>query len=661
MNLSVIIVNYNVRFFLEQCLQSVYQSGKSLKMEVFVVDNNSVDGSVDMVREKFPQVRLIANEQNVGFSQANNQAIKQAMGKYVLLLNPDTVLENDTLPSVIEFMESHSDAGGLGVKMLDGQGRFLPESKRGLPTPGVAFCKIFGLSALFPKSKRFGRYHLGYLDQDQVHKVDVLSGAFMLLRNETLQKTGLLDESFFMYGEDIDLSYRITQAGYNNYYFPRTRIIHYKGESTKKSSINYVFVFYNAMIIFARKHFSPKNARLFSLLINMAVYFRAFIAIVVRFFKRLAWPIVDAATIYAGMYLIKEYWEHQVLMAESTYYPPLFMSVVVPGYIGIWLLAIYLGGGYDPPRKMSRLVRGIAAGTLAILVIYALLPTELRFSRALILLGSAWAVFATFMTRNIYHLIKNKRFTTDDTLAKRALVVGDGPEARRIISLLRSTGHIDFTGLASLQHEKPHDQDFLGTISQIDEIIDIYRINEVIFCAADMSSETIISQMSALAGKEVTFKIAPPESLYIIGSNSIEAFGDVFTISVNAINNPGNRRLKRLVDLFICGMVLIGLPIHLLFVRKRKGLIRNLFLVLSGSASWVGYHPATNYQSLPKIKNGILYPDDMLKNKDLPPDTIQNLNKLYAKDYKPENDLRITMIAYRCLGRDITIDKQLNG
>lgn len=651
MDLSVVIVNYNVRYFLEQCLHSVYRSGKDLKMEVLVVDNNSVDGSAEMVREKFPQVHLIINEQNTGFSRANNQAIRISKGRYVLLLNPDTVLENETLPAVIHFMDEHKDAGGLGVKMLDGQGRFLPESKRGLPTPGVAFCKIFGLSALFPKSRLFGQYHLGYLSHEEVHQVDVLSGAFMLLRKEALEKTGLLDESFFMYGEDIDLSYRITRAGYRNYYFPGTRIIHYKGESTKKSSINYVFVFYNAMIIFARKHFSHNNARLFSLLINLAVYFRAFIAIAGRFMKRLAWPLLDAVTIYAGMFFIKDYWEHQVFMAESAYYPPLFMAAVVPGYILFWLLSVYISGGYDPPPKLVRIIRGIGIGTIGILVVYALLPADLRFSRALILLGSLWAMFSMSATRTLLNLIRYKRFSLEASTAKRALVVGDQQEALRIYDLLNKSENTSFTGLASLKHNKPPHPRFLGTIAQINEIIEIYRINEVIFCAAEMSSETIMDQMSALAKQEVSFKIAPPESLFIIGSNSIEAFGDLFTISINAIHKPENKRIKRLVDIVIGLLLLVTLPLHLVLIRNRSGLIRNLFAVLFGRKSWIGYHPSDTNHKLPSLKPGILYPDDILKNKTLHHDTIENLNKMYAKDYKPENDLGIVMKAYRNLGR----------
>ena len=298
MKLSIIIVNYNVKHFLEQCLISVKKALENVEGEIFVVDNNSVDGSVEMVREKFPVVHLIVNKKNLGFAKANNQAVRKAKGEYFLLLNPDTVVEDDTFTKVIDFMDAHPDGGGLGVKMVDGSGKFLPESKRGLPTPATAFYKIFGLSSLFSHSKRFSKYHLGYLDENEIHKVDILAGAFMLLRKSVLDEIGLLDEIFFMYGEDIDLSYRITQSGYNNYYFPETRIIHYKGESTKKSSVNYVLVFYRAMVVFARKHFTTKRARAFAFFINIAIYFRAFLAILSRFFKKLILPILDTLVLF---------------------------------------------------------------------------------------------------------------------------------------------------------------------------------------------------------------------------------------------------------------------------------------------------------------------------------------------------------------------------
>lgn len=290
MKLSIIIVNYNVQFFLEQCLHSVEKAIQHINAEIFVVDNISSDGSVAMVKEKFPTVKLIENKENVGFSKANNQAIKIANGEYILLLNPDTVVEEDTFEKCIDFMDKHPEGGGLGVKMIDGNGVFLPESKRGLPTPSVSFYKISGLSILFPKSKIFAKYHLGYLDQNETNEIEILSGAYMWMRKSVIDEVGYLDETFFMYGEDIDLSYRILKGGYKNYYFPEAKIIHYKGESTKKSSINYVFVFYNAMIIFAKKHFT-KRAKWFAFFINIAIYFRAFIAILNRFILKILNPL----------------------------------------------------------------------------------------------------------------------------------------------------------------------------------------------------------------------------------------------------------------------------------------------------------------------------------------------------------------------------------
>ena len=194
MKLSVIIVNYNVEHFLEQCLLSVQKASKGIEVEVFVVDNNSIDGSINMIKEKFPEVIMIVNNENVGFSKANNQAIRLAIGELVLLLNPDTIVEEDTFKKCIQFMENNENAGGLGVKMIDGKGKFLPESKRGLPTPSVAFYKIFGLSALFPRSKKMGQYHLGYLSKDENHEIQILSGAFMLIKKKVLDKIGLLDE-----------------------------------------------------------------------------------------------------------------------------------------------------------------------------------------------------------------------------------------------------------------------------------------------------------------------------------------------------------------------------------------------------------------------------------------------------------------------------------
>ena len=283
MKLSVIIVNYKVKHYLEQCLRSVAEASRGIAVEVIVVDNASGDGSVEYLRERFPDVTIIASEENLGFARANNLAIRNSRGQYVLLLNPDTIVAEETFRDFITFMDSTPDAGGCGAYMLHTDGSFAPESRRGLPTPFVAFCKMSGLASLFPKSRTFGRYYMRYLNENEVNRIEIMSGAFMFLRRDALDKAGLLDEDFFMYGEDIDLSYRILKAGYNNYFLP-SRILHYKGESTVKSSYRYVHTFYRAMELFFNKHYAHYSI-LLSLPIKLAIWGRAMLAYAGNQFK----------------------------------------------------------------------------------------------------------------------------------------------------------------------------------------------------------------------------------------------------------------------------------------------------------------------------------------------------------------------------------------
>lgn len=285
MKLSVIIVNYNVKFFVEQCLLSVERALCGVNAEVFLVDNNSTDGSVAYLQGKFPWIRLIENHENVGFARANNQAIRESRGEYVLLLNPDTFVGESVLRECIDFMDNTPKAGICGVGMLKVDGSFAPESRRGVPTPWVSFCKMSGLGSLFPKSKLFGKYYMQYLNRQAINKIDIVSGAFMFIRREALNKVGLLDESFYMYGEDVDLSYRVLQAGYENYYLP-TQILHYKGESTKKDSLKYINTFYTAMLIFFKKHFSYYSF-VYSVPITVAITMKAAMGYVVQ--KTKAW------------------------------------------------------------------------------------------------------------------------------------------------------------------------------------------------------------------------------------------------------------------------------------------------------------------------------------------------------------------------------------
>ena len=649
MELSVIIVNYNVKHFLEQCLHAVLKASVGIAAEIFVVDNHSADGSVQLVREKFPEVILIENKTNTGFSKANNQAIRKSSGKYVLLLNPDTVVEEDTFKKTLAFMEKHPDAGGLGVKMIDGKGNFLPESKRGLPTPWVAFCKMFGLSKLFPGSRKFGEYHLTYLDNDTIHSIPVLAGAFMLLRKDALEQTGLLDEAFFMYGEDIDLSYRITRAGYKNYYFPDTTIIHYKGESTKKGSLNYVKVFYQAMIIFANKHFSSGKAGTFSFLLHMAIWFRAFLSIAGRLFSKLILPLADAVIIYTGFLLMTPLWEN--FRYGPDYYPPAFMHVVVPIYILFWLMGILFSGGYKRPLRLIHVARGILWGTISILLVYSLVDEEYRFSRALILLGSAWAVFILPSYRLLLHSLNWKIPGLELRRVKKIAIAGHPEEAGRVKEILNQTRiQSEFAGYISIDDETPSIQ-YIGNISRLNEIVQINRIDEIIFCAGNISSADIIRAMLELTALDIDFKIAPPESISIIGSNSIHTAGDLYVVHINSISNSANRRKKRLFDFFSALLLLLFSPVLIWFFSHKGAYLKNTWQVLWGKKTWVGYiNSGIDQPELPAIKIGILTPADIFSGKTTPGlknSACARLNMHYARDYSIITDTEILLKGWR--------------
>lgn len=645
MKLTVVIVNYNVEFFLEQCLSSVREAMEKIEGEVYVVDNHSIDGSVQMVKEKFPEVNLIASKENLGFSKGNNLAMKQAKGEYILLLNPDTVVQKDTFKKVCDFMDEHPDAGGLGVKMIDGKGEFLPESKRGLPTPKVAFYKIFGLARLFPKSKKFGQYHLSYLDKDKTHKVDVLSGAFMLMRKKCLDEIGLLDETFFMYGEDIDLSYRIQKGGYENYYFPETTIIHYKGESTKKSSVNYVFVFYRAMIIFAEKHFSQRNAKTFSFLINLAIYLRAGMAIVYRFLKKAVLPLVDFACLTSLLFLITKLYQSQT----GKEFPDEILWYALPAYSLTWMLFSFFSGAYDIPVRLIKGIKGVALGSLLILAAYALLDKDYQFSRMIILLGSASALLYFVSSRLVLHFTGFERFRFAGAQKKRIGIVGSKEEVARVENILKSSDRkIDFLGFISDVEQE--DDYYLGSISQMDQVLDVYDLNELIFCAANLEAGQIITAMSKIGQKNLEFKIAQADSEFIIGSNSIHSNGDLYVLNLNTIQNSENKRVKRVFDLSVSVLLLLLSPLLFLFAKSKLTFFKSLFLVLFGIRSFVGFSNSGSKElNLPKIKKGVLdilpLNSDGIKNKQ-----VDKLNKLYARDYSWVVDAKILMKKWRLIG-----------
>ena len=635
MLLSVIIVNYNVKYFLEQCLRSVYAAAEGIDTEVWVVDNNSTDGSVQMVRDKFPQVSLIANTDNPGFATANNQAIRECKGDHILLLNPDTLVQKDTFSTCLDFFASHPDCGGLSVKMVNGEGLFLKESKRGFPSPATSFYKISGLIRLFPHNRKVGAYYMGHLDDDSVNEVDVLPGAFLMISRKALEKTGLLDESYFMYGEDIDFSWRIKLAGFKNYYIPTTRILHYKGESTKKSSMNYVYTFYNAMAIFARKYFKGNGARLYMLLIQCAIWLRASLDFGKRIVRRLAVPALDFAAAFGGFVAIKQIWA-ACWAANVNYYPGVYTWTIIPLYILILLLASWLAGGYDKPVRIGRIVQGMSVGALCLLVFYSLLDEGLRYSRAIVLLGSLWSIAAALAIRGLLGLAGVEGYRTNTGRRKRFLVVGSDEEVGRLGLLFDSLG-IEHDGIFVA-----HSTDDPGLT------LDSPRADEMIFCSRDIAVDRILDTMQLFSGKGLPFRILPDGMDVLIGSNYTGSPDELYEPDFGNISNTTNRRSKRLFDI-VCALLLIILSPLLFWPQKRKRrYFADCFAVLLGRKSWVGYNGerrAANdgqQEPLPALRKGVFRTRDRIprvKNPD-----FERLDRNYATDYHISTDITILFI-----------------
>ena len=632
MLLSIVIVNYNVKYFLKQCMSSVLGSatrladGSTLEFDVWVVDNDSVDGSVDMVQHDFPQVHVVANKDNVGFARANNQALQLSTNNkqpttndhLFLLLNPDTIVEKDTLVRCADFMAAHPDCGGLTVKMVDGHGRYLKESKRGFPTPEAAFYKVSGLIHLFPHSRRVAAYYMGHLHEDEVNEIEILPGAFLMFRREVYEKIGGLDESYFMYGEDIDYSWRIRLAGWKNYYLPETSIIHYKGESTKKGSMNYVYTFYNAMSIFVRKYFSGSGAWLFNTLLHIAIWLRAAAAWLRRIASKVAVPLLDFSIAYGGWILLKHLWE--IYRSTGTdYYPPEYTLLVIPLYILILMFSSWIGGGYDRPVHLGRIVRSMAIGLLLLLAFYSLLDESQRYSRMLLLFGSLWTILSTLLIRLVLSLCKVKGYALRAHTRGTAIVIGEPDETARISALYASMG-MPAEKLVSTVESSP---------SHLHDLICIEHAEEVIFCGHDIDLGRIIELMSTLRTTGVDYKIAPSESNYIIGSETILSPDGLYIANLDTISSDANRRVKRTFDIATSLLFLALSPILFWPQRRKNTFFAHCFSVLLGRNSWVGYAG----------HNGVFSPSDLLPSASK--ELQERLMLRYMRHYRIGTDFTI--------------------
>jgi O-antigen biosynthesis protein len=560
--LSVIIVSYNVKYYLDQCLQSVMRACKNLPIEVWVVDNNSTDGSIEHVQQHFASVNVIANKDNKGFSKANNQAMLLSNADYYVLLNPDTVVSEDTFEKTIAFFDATPNCGGLTVKMVDGFGRFLPESKRGLPTPEVAFYKIFGLSTLLPKSIKFGQYHLGYLAENETNVIDVLSGAYMMMRKETLDKCGLLDENFFMYGEDIDLSYRITLAGYKNYYYPHTKIIHYKGESTKKSSINYVMVFYKAMIIFSEKHFTKRFNKGFTAMINIAIYLRAGLAILNRFFTLARFAFFD---VLMCLILFSVVFTNNVSIT----------SVVMAS--ALLLFTQFIQGNYSNDKHwLSHALTNLSFN----LVLTTIFNTDFALLN-LIPIYVSLALFDALIFNIIVFWINPENSLLAGNYKQILVVSNDVLEFENVFSIINQDKQFIADNVQFITLQKA----LLLSNKQIKQC------SEIVFSSTNISYTNIINTMEQWREINTEFKIYIASSKYITSTSNLY-IRNKFSNVTNTLA-PYQVWQKNCANFMFSILTLVLTPVLLLF--NKTVLIKQALNCLLSKTVWLGVAPNTLY------------------------------------------------------------------
>ena len=632
-DISIIIVNYNVKEYLLNLLHSIEKAKNDLKVKIYVIDNASTDGSKEIVPSKFPEIEYIYNENNVGFGKANNQAIKVVDSEFTLLINPDTIVSEDTLTKMLSHLKSNPEVAAAGCKILNPDGTFAPESRRSIPTIRSAASKVLGLSSLFPKSKFFSGYYLGWLDEDETSYIPVLSGSFMFFRTDILKKLNGFDERFFMYGEDIDLCFRVAKLGYKISYFPETSIIHYKGESTKKGDLKYVKLFNKANYQFFQKHFTSRYSFLFRSLIYIAISFRGITSFLLSKSKEIRLASFDIIILNISLllaFIIRFSFTNDLSSKlnslRSLEY--LWVNVLLTG------LFILFSIGFNSSRRIDSIADSLRKTFFSFTGVAAItfFARNLAFSRSV--LGISFVLTAVLITvLRIYRANRAKQVKSTSGKFKktRLAIVGSSNAANNLISKINTRADWDYEVVgfvSSKPNDEPGKSDALGEISQIKDIVRNHSIDHLYFIQSEISYKVMLEQISHLKKENLVFKIVPESMNYILGKSEVEYIDSVPVVLFNLTYQEGlNKLLKRCFDIMISlfptiFFFVISIPklmsssfekrtkdslSYYTPVNKAKNLNRFLLFqqVLAGKLSLIGSPIASDFDPIYKYKRGI--------------------------------------------------------
>ncbi len=504
-DLSIVIVNYNVKHFAEQCLRSIIAAGKGITLEIFLVDNASTDGSNEYLRTLFPSIEFISNQENLGFAKANNLALRRSCGRYLMILNPDTLVGEESLKALVDYMDSHPKVGIAGPKMLNRYGQFDRSSKRGLPTPWTAFCRISGISALFPRSPFFSKYDLLYIDSEKPAIVDVLTGACMIVRAAAYSQVGGLDEAFFMFGEDIDWSYRFSLAGWEVHYAPVASIVHFKGESTRRSNLDRDLAFYGAMHLFVEKHFLKSYPILGHKLIDVGIMIAEVLARLSKFKRRFIWQTIDFGAIFGAMALGRWLRWGEVGLTLVVFGSLFFQALIT---------VICLAGVGAYVRKRGQIAPLILGVTLAFFVnsSFTYFFKTISYSRFVSLFGHFIGGALLLGWRQFLHLLRStesyRRFYQRPTL-----IVGLGQAARNVLQELALNPNSHYRVIGLVDPDDVHAGSIieglpvLGGEEELPKLIDSEEVEEILFAYDQTDYNRVLKQIARFGDRRVGFKV----------------------------------------------------------------------------------------------------------------------------------------------------------